>query len=138
MGSRRKGREFALQLMFQEDLARTKPEEILQLFWETNKTDPETRQFAELLFERYLENRLQVDQLIRCHARNWKLERIASVDRNILRMAITELLFTETPRPVIIDEAIEVARKYSGEESPEFVNGVLDAVRKELESEVEA
>ncbi|MFQ5738601.1 MAG: transcription antitermination factor NusB [Acidobacteriota bacterium] len=138
MGSRRKGREFALQLLFQEDVAQTPPEEIRRLFWASNQTDEETRGFAELLFHKFLESQLQVDQLIRRHARNWSLERMAAVDRNILRMAASELLFTETPAAVVIDEAIDIARKYSGEDSPDFVNGVLDAVKEELQHQAPA
>ncbi len=135
MASRRKAREFALQLLFQEDLAKTPPEEICQLFWNTHKADAETRRFSELLFRRYLDQPEMVDDLISRNARNWKLERMATVDRSILRMAVAEFLSGETPPVVVIDEAIEVARKYSTGDSTEFVNGVLDAVRQELERE---
>lgn len=135
MGSRRKAREFALQLLFQEDAARNPPGEITQLFWRSNRADRETRRFAETLFEKYLGNRGSVDQLISRHARNWKIDRMAAVDRSVLRMAVCEFLHGQTPPVVVIDEAIEVARKFGGEESSVFVNGVLDSIRRELEAE---
>ena len=131
MGSRRKGREYALQLLFRSEFS--DPEDSEELIWESREVDPETRGFAQFLHDRYVENETEIDLLIRKHASNWKLERMATVDRSILRMAIAEFLFAETPRVVVIDEAIEVARKYSGVEATEFVNGILDAVRKDLE-----
>ena len=131
--SRRKAREQTLQLLFQEEITHYEAEQIRQTFWESNPTDEQTRQFAEYLFEQYLLNRDEVDRRIRCHAENWRLERMATVDRNILRVAVCEFLYTETPKIVIIDEAIEIARKYSTDESTEFVNGILDAIRAELE-----
>ncbi len=130
MGSRRKSREYALQLLFQREF-QEQPEGD-DAFWESKEVDTDTRDFAEFLHDHFLENQSFIDRLIRKHARNWKLERMATVDRNILRMAIAEFLYTETPGAVVIDEAIEVARKYSGEEATEFVNGVLDAIRLDL------
>ena len=134
MASRRKARELTLQLLFQEDITHYEADEIRRTFWESTPTDDETRQFAEYLFQRYILNRAEVDRRIGCHAENWRLGRMATVDRNILRMAVCEFLYTETPKIVIIDEAIEIARKYSTEESTEFVNGILDAIRVELEA----
>lgn len=138
MSSRRKAREFALQLLFQEDLTRFPPGEIRQTFWESNPTDQPTREFAELLFLKFLENRDAIDGLIRRHAEHWRLERMATVDRNILRMSVSEFLYVDTPKIVVIDEAIEVARKYSSDESTEFVNGILDAIRRDLEQQKES
>ncbi len=131
MGSRRKGREYALQLLFRSEFS--DPGDSEELIWESREIDSETRNFAQFLHDRYTENETQIDLLIRKHASNWKLERMATVDRNILRMAIAEFLFAETPRVVVIDEAIEVARKYSGDEATEFVNGILDAIHRDLE-----
>lgn len=133
MSSRRKSRELALQLLFQEDLTRFSSDEILETFLREQRAPSENREFAEFLFLQYLENRSQVDELIRRHAQNWRLERMAAVDRNILRMAVSEFLYTDTPRVVVIDEAIEIARRFSTEDSSEFVNGILDAIRQELE-----
>ena len=133
MSSRRKARELALQLLFQQDLSGLSPAEILDVFWKANPVNPGNREFAEFLFKRSLENRSQIDNLIRGHTEHWRLERMAVVDRNILRMAVSEFLYAETPKIVVIDEAIEIARKFSTEESTQFVNGVLDAIRKKVE-----
>ena len=133
MGSRRKGREYALQLLFRSEFS--DPGDSEELIWESREVDSDTRDFAQFLHDRYVENKTEIDQLIRKHASNWKLERMATVDRNILRMAIAEFLFVETPRVVVIDEAIEVARKYSGDEATEFVNGILDSIHKDLKAE---
>lgn len=132
MSSRRKGREFVLQMLFQEDISGTPPDEVRKLFWQTHSTDSETRRFTEVLFSKSLDERSHVDELIKRHARNWALDRMAAVDRNVLRMAVSELLVGETPAIVVIDEAIEVARKFSTADSTEFVNGVLDSIRREL------
>jgi len=133
MSSRRKAREFALQLLFQQDLTRNSTEEIGRLFWKSNTADDLTRNFAEHLFQQAVKNHELIDDLIRKHALHWRLDRMSVVDRNVIRMAVAEFLYTETPKVVVIDEAIEVARKYSGDEATEFVNGVLDAIRAELE-----
>ncbi|MGH9341521.1 MAG: transcription antitermination factor NusB [Acidobacteriota bacterium] len=137
MGNRRKARELALHLLFQEDITHYTPEEIREIFWTSNAADAETREYADLIFTQAIENRSDIDALIRSHSQHWRLERMAVVDRNILRLAICEFLHTETPRVVIIDEAIEVARKYSGDESTEFINGVLDAVKRDIENDRE-
>lgn len=124
-------------MLFQEDISGTDPEEVRKLFWQTHRTDSETRRFTNLLFAKSHAERSRVDELIKRHARNWALERMAVVDRNVLRMAVSELLVGETPAIVVIDEAIEVARKFSTGDSTEFVNGVLDSIRKELEKDPE-
>lgn len=134
MGSRRKARELALQLLFQQEVSRYSPHEVFRNFAEAHKVGEETRAFATRLFTHYLENRSRIDDLIRRHAEHWRLDRMAAVDRNILRAAVSEFLCTDTPRVVVIDQAIEIARKFSGEEATEFVNGILDAVRKEIEA----
>ncbi len=132
MSSRRKAREWALQMLFQQDLNEVTAEDLLELFWEGNPADPEEREFAELLFKTTLENRSHIDELIRRHAQHWRLERMAVVDRNVLRVAVSEFLYTETPHAVVIDEAIEIARRFSTAESSQFVNGILDAIREEM------
>ena len=133
MSSRRKAREWALQMLFQQDLNEVTAQDLLELFWEVNPGDPVEREFAELLFKTTLENQSHIDELIRRHAQHWRLERMAAVDRNVLRVAVSELLYTETPHAVVIDEAIEIARRFSTTESSQFVNGILDAIRKEME-----
>ncbi|MDA2933912.1 transcription antitermination factor NusB [Acidobacteria bacterium AH-259-D05] len=133
MSSRRKARELALQLLFQQDLNQFTPEEVLEVFWKVNRADPENRKFAEFLFRKAFENQAKIDELIRKNAQHWRLERMAAVDRNILRMAVSEFLYGETPQIVVIDEAIEIARRFSTAESTQFVNGVLDAIKEEIE-----
>ena len=125
-----------MQLLYQHDLCAISPEEMLDVFWTAYPSGSENRIFAEFLFHGFLSNRSQVDDLIRRNAKHWRLDRMAVVDRNILRMAISELLMAETPQAVVIDEAIEIARRFSTEESSQFVNGLLDAIRKELEPRV--
>lgn len=130
---KRKGREFALQLLYQEDLSGNPPAEILDMFWKSNRSDPQTRSFCENLFNRCVVERSRIDGMIARHAKNWKMERMAAVDRSLLRLAVSEFLSGATPAPVVIDEAIELARKFSGGDSTNFVNGVLDSIRKELD-----
>ncbi len=137
MSSRRKAREYALHLLFQHDLGNNKPAEMLPLFWKLNESDATTRKFAEFLFKKALKNKKSIDDLIRRHALHWRIDRMSAVDRNILRIAVAEFLTAPTPKVVVIDEAIEIARKYSGDEATEFVNGVLDAVRGELQESEE-
>lgn len=133
MSSRRKAREYALHLLFQHDLGNNKPDEMLPLFWKLNPSDDTTREFAEFLFREALRDKSHIDGLIRDHALHWRIDRMSAVDRNILRIAVAEFLSSSTPKVVVIDEAIEIARKYSGDEATEFVNGVLDAIRAEVE-----
>lgn len=121
-------------MLFQADLSGSGPEECRTLFWNSSdQVRDEVRNYANQLFHRSLSSRDRVDELIRSHAQNWSIERMAAVDRNILRLAIAELLMGETPATVVIDEAIEIARKFGTEKSPEFVNGILDSIRIELE-----
>jgi N utilization substance protein B len=134
MGTRRKAREYALQMLFQWDVTHDPIEAIRVSFWE-NHDEPETvMEFATRLVERTIEHVEEIDTLIRKHAEHWRLDRMAIVDRNLLRLAVQEFLYDkETPRSVVINEAIEIARRYSAQESPQFVNGILDSIRKELE-----
>ena len=181
MGSRRKARECALQMLYQWDLGKDSPETVEQLFWlsaekvqetspkkaakkTSNKTsklnpkpnpkkDPKSnlkkapkkasppnqdaphRSFAGQLFAGTVDAVEEIDRLIRRHAEHWRLERMAAVDRNILRLGIYEICHhRETPPVVVINEALELARKYSEEVSVQFVNGLLDHIRKEIAS----
>ena len=135
MSSRRKARELALQFLFQTDLTRSTPKEILDIFWKVNETDSKNRKYAEFLYVKAFENQAQLDELIGKHAQHWRLERMAVVDRNVLRMAVGELLYGETPPVVVIDQAIEIVRKFSTDESTPFVNGILDAIKDEIEEQ---
>ncbi len=135
MGFRRKGREYALQLLFQSDVVARQGEHAsagrFEAFWAERKALTEVRSFAEALV-RGVEERLEaIDGILRTHARHWSLERMAAVDRNVLRLAVYELMYlTEVPPRVVLNEAIEISKKYGSEESGGFVNGVLDDVLK--------
>jgi transcription antitermination protein NusB len=133
MASRRKSRELALQMLFQWEVGAHPPEKVVATFLPANKANLEVKEFACGLFEGTVEHVESIDPLLRRHAEHWKLERMAAVDRNVLRLALYELLYhPETPQAVVINEALELARRFSAVESVEFVNGVLDAVRKAL------
>lgn len=135
MGTRRKSRELALQMLFQADMGKQQAEEVRKTFWrERADVGDEVQGFAEDIFRVALERSNEINKLIEGHTENWRLERMAAVDRNILRAAVAELLSSpETPRAVVINEAIEIARKFSSPESVQFINGVLDSVGRELE-----
>ncbi len=136
MGTRRKAREYALQMLFQWDITRDSLDQIMANFWENHDEPAAIVDFARLLVTRTVEHVEQLDDLIRRHAENWRLDRMAVVDRNLLRLAVQEFLYDkETPRTVVINEAIEIARRFSAQESPLFINGILDSVKKELEGE---
>lgn len=135
MGTRRKSRELALQMLFQADMGKQQGEEVRRTFWrERAEVSGEVQGFAEDLFRVALERSGEINKLIEGHTENWRMDRMAAVDRNILRAAVAELLSSpETPRAVVINEAIEIARKFSSPESVQFINGVLDSVGRELE-----
>ena len=133
MASRRKARELALQMLFQWEQGQHLPEHVIRSFLLPLNPHPEVEKFACELFEGTVAEVELLDQRLREHAKNWRLERMAAVDRNILRLALYELVhFPQTPPPVVINEAIEIARRFSGKDSVDFVNGVLDAIRKKL------
>jgi len=135
MGTRRKSRELALQMLFQADMSGQTADDVRRTFWaERSEVDPGTRGFADDLFRIATERANEIDPLIERHAEHWRMDRMATVDRNVLRAGVAEFLgFPKTPRPVIINEALEIARKFSSLESVQFINGVLDSVAKELE-----
>jgi N utilization substance protein B len=130
---RRKAREHALQLLFQLDVRKDKPSAaILKHFWAEYNPDEEIKAFAEELVKGTYKHLSGIDSLIRKCAKNWSLDRMAVVDRNVLRMAVYEILHRmEIPSSVTINEAIEIAKKYGTDESGAFVNGILDRVARE-------
>jgi N utilization substance protein B len=134
MGTRRKSRELAMQMLFQGDLGKQKPEEVLKLFWDSrDDVDDETRRFADDLHRIATEREEEVDALIQKHAQNWRMERMPVVDRNLLRTAVAEMLgYPQTPAAVIINESLEIGRRYAAPESINFLNGVLDAIGRDL------
>ncbi len=135
MGSRRKSRELLLQMLFQSDLGKQPPEQVRKTFWaERKETDAEVRDYADDLFRVASDRAQEIDALIEKHAVHWRMERMAAVDRNVLRAAVAEFLGKpHVPKVVIINEAIEIARRYSTPESFNFINGVLDSVARELQ-----
>ncbi len=135
MGTRRKSRELALQMLFQSDMARQSSDQVEKTFWEEREDlDDTVRGFAQDLFRTAMERHEEIDGLIEKHTQHWRMDRMAAVDRNILRAGVAEFVaFPKTPRPVVINEALEIARRYSSPESVQFINGVLDSVAKDLE-----
>ncbi len=138
MPSRRRSREHALQILYQWDMRKQPVDECINAFYgtlysEESPLEPEHDAFLEQLVHGTAERVVEIDALISGHAEHWRLERMPAVDRNILRLAIYEMRHTDTPAAVVIDEALELARRFSTEESVHFVNGVLDAVHREPE-----
>jgi N utilization substance protein B len=133
-GTRRKSRELALQMLFQLDMGHQEPEQVRRTFWsERQDLDEKVREFADELFRVACERREEIDQLIERNAEHWRMDRMAAVDRNLLRAGVGEFLgFPQTPPPVVINEALEIARRFSTPESVQFINGVLDSVAREL------
>jgi transcription antitermination protein NusB len=139
MGTRRKAREAALQFLFQEDFCDKNPldvaklEQRLELFCSLYQVNRKAKEYTRELLEKTLRNRDHIDDLIRQSATNWRLERIAYTDRNILRIAVCEMVYVEeVAHQIAINEAVEIAKRFGSDESPPFVNGILDAVHKRL------
>jgi transcription antitermination protein NusB len=119
-----------MQMLFQADMGKHSPDQVRATFWKSvDAVEPEVRGFAEDLFRAALERQEQIDELIAANSRHWRIERMPAVDRNLLRMAVGEMLgFKSTPFPIVINEALEIARRYSAPESINFLNGILDAI----------
>jgi len=137
MASRHRSRYRAVQILYQVDMREIAVEAALlgyyeSLYSEEQEQKPEKDPFMESLIRGTLSKLKEIDELMTKHSQNWKVERMPAVDRNIIRLAIYEMLGGKTPPPVVIDEALDLTRRFSGDESVSFVNGVLDAVRKEL------
>jgi transcription antitermination protein NusB len=133
VGKRRKSRELAMQMLFQADVGKQNPDEVRKTFWATrDDVEDDTRGFTEDIFRVATAREAEIDALIEEHSANWKLARMAAVDRNLLRAAVAELVgFPGTPAPIVINEALEIARRYSAPESINFLNGVLDAIARD-------
>jgi N utilization substance protein B len=129
---RRKAREHALQILFQLDIKKEKPSAVvLKRFWAEQQADDEVKDFAEEIVKGTYKHLAEINKLIRQCAKNWSLDRMAIVDRNVLRMAVYEVLYRmDIPSSVTINEAIEIAKKYGTDESGAFVNGILDSVAR--------
>lgn len=134
MGKRRQAREETLKVLYQIDICKRKdPAEVLSLHWEQNSSPAEVRDFAQKLVILTLQEMEEIDGLIQRFSKNWTLDRMSYIDRNILRMAVCELRFMEDiPAKVTINEAIEIAKKFGTEKSAIFINGVLDGIKHDL------
>src|SRR4030042_3652241 len=131
MGHRRKAREYALQGLYMYELSNAPVEELLNLHWVDKKIPDNIREFAALLIEGSVKNINEIDRLIVKHSKNWKFERLSLIDKSILRLSIFAMLhLKEIPLIVTINEGIELGKIYGGESSGQFINGILDAVRK--------
>lgn len=134
MTLRHKSREFALQMLFEWDMAPKKPANVEKNFWKSARAAEETRKFANQLFEGAVTHVEAADNLVSELSENWRIDRLAAIDRNILRLAIYEFSFGTAPGKVVVDEALELAKKFSSAEAPAFLNGVLDAAGKKLDA----
>lgn len=123
-----------MQMLFQADVGKQTPDEVRATFWRSgDAVEPEVRGFAEDLFRAATTQLERIDELIATNSKHWRIERMPAVDRNLLRMAIGEMLaFRGTPFPIVINEALEIGRRYSAPESINFLNGMLDAVAHSL------
>lgn len=136
MGSRRKGREAALQMLYQMDVSEVSAAQATSYFWATLATSREGEDFANQLVLGYAENAELIDRTIRNVSQHWRLERMARVDRNILRLGTYELMYqSDVPRRVTLNEAVELAKRFGSEGSAGFVNGVLDRIASDLGKE---
>ncbi len=134
MGKRRKARESTLQILFQIEFDSSSLEKIVNSYWENIAySEEEIRSYSTWLIEGILSHKEEIDRIIQSVSEHWRVPRMAIIDRNILRIAVFELLYEEKVAPsIVINEAIEIAKKYSGEQAGTFVNGILDAIRKQL------
>src|SRR5678809_265307 len=137
-GTRRKARECALQMLFAADVVKNSLEFSTQDYWNElgdDDFDEKTKNFANDLVLGTLEHNEAIDDKIRTRAEHWRIERMAVVDRNVLRLAVYEFLYQDTPHTVVINEALEIARRFSTFEATQFINGILDAIKHDLERE---
>ena len=123
-----------MQMLFQGDLGKQSPEQVAKLFWPSREAvDDETRGFTEDIYRIATTRGDEIDKLIEKHAQNWRIERMAVVDRNLMRAAVAEMLgYPNTPAAIIINESLEIGRRYAAPESINFLNGVLDAIARDL------
>jgi transcription antitermination protein NusB len=133
MSLRRKAREFAVQMLFQWEMRGEEPAAIEAGFWRAARAEKSTRTFANQLFEGAVAHSASTDELLARHSQNWRLDRMAAMDRNILRLAVYELHARTAPPKVAINEALELAKKFSSAEAAAFINGILDAIHKSPE-----
>lgn len=141
MGARRKARICALQMLFQYDIAEPRVDELTNSYWEAfgDEMGNVAREFSNNLAMGAISRLDEIDDLIKRRAEHWRIQRMAVVDRNILRLAIYEFLYEgDTPKTVVINEALEIARRFSTFEATQFINGILDAIKRDLETDQSA
>jgi len=132
MGHRRKAREFVLQALYMYETVQRDTADLVGLSWINREIPPEIREFAESLIIKSIDNLDIIDGHIKNHSKNWSFERLTAVDKSILRLCICEMLFyPEIPSAVTINEGIELGKTFGGETSGQFINGILDAIRRE-------
>lgn len=133
MGLRREGRENAVQALYAIELSPAQPREAIHLFWESDRFKPAAKAFAQELLSGLLEKSSELDERISAKSPNWSIARMAKIDLAIIRLAAYELIYRDDiPKNVTINEAIEIAKKFGSEESPAFVNGILDEISRTL------
>ncbi len=140
LSKRSKGRECALQILYEADvsehsLSRANLEAACRTYWQNFSLDGTSHTFAESLVFGVADNLAKLNDYLAAASPRWKTERMAAVDRNVLYLGVYELIEGETPPPVVINEAVELAKKYGAEQSAAFVNGILDEIRRTIEQE---
>ena len=138
MGKRRKARESTLQILFQLEFNDSDYEKVFRHYWKDKRATKDVKDYCRWLIKGVVAHRESIDKSIQSVSKRWRLSRMPVVDRNILRMAVFELLYEEDVEPaVVINEAIEIAKKYSGEQAAMFINGVLDTLSKKAKDDKE-
>lgn len=126
MASRTRGRQFAVQMIYQQMFSKQDPDQVFQTFWKNHEADKETRMFSEDLVQGVLDHRQELDLEISAYLKNWTIDRIAILDRIVLEVGFYELLFErDVPWKVVVDEAVGLAAAFGSDKSPRFINGVL-------------
>jgi len=137
-GARRSGREAALQMLFQMEASGARADEVIALFWRSFEADPEGKSYADEIVHGVSEGQADIDKAIGAASENWRIDRMTRLDRNLLRLSTWELMKRrDVPSPVILDEAVELAKSFGTAESSAFVNGVLAKVARDLGREGE-
>ena len=136
MGKRRLSREFVIQFLYLTEMNKGEIQNQLQLFWESHPAAEDVQLFTEVILKDVFDHKEQIDVLLEKYSDNWTLSRMTVIDRNLLRMAASEILYSKTvPPKVAIDEAVEIAKRFGSEDSAHFINGILDRVLKEMISD---
>lgn len=137
MGNRRLSRELVIQFLYLTEMNEGEIENQLKSFWESNSCQEDVQSFTEEILNNIFDHKKEIDTRLEKYSDNWTLSRMTVIDRNLLRMAASELMFSKTvPPKVVIDEALEIAKKFGSEDSPNFINGVLDRILKEIKPDI--